>query len=297
MFLRWLLDTEGLNPTDRPIDRVTQDRVAAFVKSYEQGRSDHTVALGVRHIAFTVRATEPPDGLPWLSKLAYRLTATAVPATSKVSKLVPIADLLDLGAQLMEDAVAELEQGKLRGAMKFRDGLIISALATRPLRSGSFLSLRIGESLSRGAHGVHVRLAEHETKTERAEDFSYPEWLSPAFRTYLKHARPILLKGASRDNVWIGIDGTALLYGGLYNLTCKLTELHRGRAISPHLFRHCAATSIANDDPDHAGIIKTVLSHASIKTGESFYNQATMLTAARRHHDVIANMRAKARRR
>jgi integrase/recombinase XerD len=60
-----------------------------------------------------------------------------------------------------------------------------------------------------------------------------------------------------------------------------------GVAVNPHLFRGCAATSVAIQDPGHVGVIKSVLGHRSLATGQSYYNQAGSLEASRRHQGVL----------
>lgn len=54
-----------------------------------------------------------------------------------------------------------------------------------------------------------------------------------------------------------------------------------GHAINPHLFRDCAATSIAIADPAHVGIASRLLGHRTGSTTQQFYNQARTIEAAR----------------
>jgi integrase/recombinase XerD len=68
-----------------------------------------------------------------------------------------------------------------------------------------------------------------------------------------------------------------------------------GRTINPHLFRDCAATSVAVHDPEHVRIASVVLGHAWASTTEKYYNQAQMLTAAREHNREIVSLRKGAR--
>ena len=73
------------------------------------------------------------------------------------------------------------------------------------------------------------------------------------------------------------------------------TRAGLGRAINPHLFRDCATTSVAIDDPKHVGIASRLLGHRTHATTERYYNQARTIEAsrlmqksllARRHHRV-----------
>jgi integrase len=64
-----------------------------------------------------------------------------------------------------------------------------------------------------------------------------------------------------------------------------------GRSINPHLFRDCAATSIAIDDPDHIGIASRLLGHRSASTTERYYNQARSVEASRLMQKHIQSLR------
>ena len=58
-----------------------------------------------------------------------------------------------------------------------------------------------------------------------------------------------------------------------------------------HLFRDCAATSIAAEDPDHVRLAAQLLGHASLQTTERYYVAANTRSAMRRHHDRIREIR------
>ena len=78
---------------------------------------------------------------------------------------------------------------------------------------------------------------------------------------------------------------------GLYRRITKVTKRHFGVAINPHLFRHCAATTIAIEDPQHVSIAKSLLGHSSLATTEVHYNQARALEAGRVYHAHIRELR------
>jgi hypothetical protein len=62
LYLGWLMNRGPLDCDIRPVDRVDQDRVRAFVQDYSSGRAPSTVALEVRGIAYMIRATHAPTG-------------------------------------------------------------------------------------------------------------------------------------------------------------------------------------------------------------------------------------------
>jgi integrase len=64
-----------------------------------------------------------------------------------------------------------------------------------------------------------------------------------------------------------------------------------GVAISPHNFRHVAASTIAADDPEGVTGIAAVLHHASLKTSEAHYNKARQMEACRQYQSTVARLR------
>jgi integrase len=64
-----------------------------------------------------------------------------------------------------------------------------------------------------------------------------------------------------------------------------------GQRINPHLFRDCAATSLAIDDPVHIGIASRLLGHRSLSTTERYYNQARAVEACRQSQALLISLR------
>ena len=64
--------------------------------------------------------------------------------------------------------------------------------------------------------------------------------------------------------------------------TSERTQVAFGVPISPHLFRDCAATTLAIEDPAHVGAAATILGHACSLTTHKHYIQANTLAASQR---------------
>jgi integrase/recombinase XerD len=64
-----------------------------------------------------------------------------------------------------------------------------------------------------------------------------------------------------------------------------------GRAIWPHLFRACCATSIATEDPEHVRLIADILGHAGRATADRYYIQSNSLLAGRKYQQIIRTVR------
>jgi integrase len=71
----------------------------------------------------------------------------------------------------------------------------------------------------------------------------------------------------------------------------RWTKLKFGKHLWPHLFRDAMATSIAQDDPEHVGVIALLLSHTSIDMAKRHYDQSTSLQASRTVAEMIYVLR------
>jgi integrase/recombinase XerD len=78
----------------------------------------------------------------------------------------------------------------------------------------------------------------------------------------------------------------------VYDTIVGRTETAFGRPMNPHLFRDCAATSIAIAHPEHVRIASQILGHSSTVTTERYYNQAQAIDAARRYQHFLLTLRS-----
>lgn len=210
--------------------------------------------------------------------------------------MATIAELLKLGRELLNAGAQELASGHRRGAQIFRDGLMICALATRPLRRRNFSALEIGRTLVMNSGDVRAVFKGKDTKTGKSIDFAYPHFLRPAFRFYLEKARPILRSSSNDPDdamLWVGRRGHAMDGEEIAQRIGVITKRHLGRRMWPHLFRDCVATDVAIHDPKHVGIAKEVLGHATFATTEKYYVQAGSFEVSKRQQGVVASWREK----
>ena len=207
-------------------------------------------------------------------------------------------ELFACGMRLMADAERGTGVPDWRQAQRYRDGLMIALLAARPVRRGNFAAIEIDRHLCRRGAGYQLRFAPSETN-RRPLDFPVPMPLVPRLERYLAHYRPMLCRRAPRTEptmrLWVAATGTPLQEASLYARVVKLTQAAFGRPINPHLFRDCAATSLAIEDPAHVRITKDILGHSTLRTSERHYNHAQSLQATRRYQAQIHALRAQAR--
>lgn len=293
-WLAWLKAQGDLDPGILPVERLTKSQLKAFIDDYKEGRAEYTVATIVCGMIDFLRAVQPDADLSWASRLAYRMMNSATPSREKTPRLVPVAELSDLGLALMDEGQDMLEKGQVSGARVYRDGLMIAFLSARPIRLLNLTGLQIGRTLLFDGDCFRIAFPNEEMKNHRRLDVPLPDWLTPHLEYYIETCRPILMrrsKGHDEGWLWINRRGRPMRAGNIYTRITKLTKQRLGRVISPHLFRDCAATDVAIHDPAHVGIIKSVLGHSTLAMAEKHYNQATSLEAARKHQAMISEFR------
>ena len=136
----------------------------------------------------------------------------------------------------------------------------------------------------------------------RGIEAPFPDALASQLERYLTHHRPFLLRRTGRWNrtetpsqpnnaLWISGDGSAMTEIAIYFRIIKQTKARYGHGVNPHLFRDSAATSIAIEDPGKVLITRNILGHATLRTSEKHYNQATSLQASRQYQEQILALR------
>jgi integrase/recombinase XerD len=310
-YLRWLA-AHGLCDLKLSIaDRVTRERVAAYVAELRPTRSPYTVLGRVRELLDAMRVMEPEADWDWLSELYRNLSVGVRPVRDKLSRIRPIDELGGLGERLMKRAEAAPGWPARRRADLFRDGLAIALLAYRPVRLKNLAMMRLGRHLVKVGGSWQMLFGAHETKTHVRYEGRVPSTLAPRLERYLDVHRPVLLRGKDVldrannmplsgketsihlevDAVWVSKVGTQIEKAVLSERIVRHTKAAFGRSVSPHLFRDCAATSIALDNPKHVGDASLVLGHVGHSMTEKHYIHAQSLEASRRHATTIARLR------
>ena len=303
-YLAYLRQHELLDPEQGPAGRMQPETVGAYVRYLQARCSSTTVASYVAVLEMMVRALAPDRDWSWLRRLQARLQQRAVPSRDKRRRIVPADDLLRLGMEVMEVAEAMAADAPLKAALGYRDGLMIALLAMRPLRQRNFLGMQIGRHLLPCGDGFRLRFDADETKTGQALDVSVPVGLVPALQRYLDHHRPFLLhqrttRGRTRQGhspapgaaVWLTQYGAPCGPSAQRKALEKHTVARYGHLVNPHLFRDCAATTVAHRDPAHIRVTAQLLGHRRFETTEHHYIVADTLEATARYHDLVSSMR------
>jgi site-specific recombinase XerD len=298
-WLTWLARTEQLDRSARPEDRVTRERVAAYAEALLVGNAPMTVQGRIGQLGRAMRALAPVADWSWLSRAADRMRAEAAPVREKRSRMQEVQALADLGLGLMRRAQASDEHFAIQRAALYRDGLIIALLAHRPLRIRTFAAVTLGQHLTRRDKEWRLAFAAADTKTRQPLEMPFPDGLVPCLELYLGQHRPVLLRGKPvpgqarppTSALWIAKGGRMMSSDAISVQITTHTRTAFGQPVNPHLFRDCAATSIAIQDPEHVRMIAPILGHSTIATSERHYNQARTLEASRRYQQAIGRTR------
>jgi len=75
----------------------------------------------------------------------------------------------------------------------------------------------------------------------------------------------------------------------------RLTRIKFRHSLNPHLFRDCAATSIATEDPAHVHMTRNILGHKKLATSEMHFNHAQSIEALQRLQSRVHQLRREGR--
>jgi integrase/recombinase XerD len=293
---RWLawLDARGLLDDQAvPGDRITPDRVRTYVADLEAENASGTVIARLIELKIMATIMAPARDWSWIYRRASLIRARHKPARPKRHRFVHIERLLNLGLDLM--AEANKETTRLRRFKTYRDGLMIAVLACRPLRLRNLTGLILGRTLVQRSEVWWIQIPAAETKTKNAIELPWPDILVPHLETYLADHRSAIAAlrgtGTASDALWLSMHGLPMNANAIYIRIVSRTREGLGQAINPHLFRDCAATSIAIDDPAHVGIASRLLGHRTGSTTERYYNQARGVEASRLMQNYLLTLR------
>ena len=281
---RWLtfLITSGRYQDEvAPAARITPEAVAVYIAELAAMVVPWTVWGRLAELLAAAKAIAPHTDWRWLRGVVGRLECRLRPSKDKHSRLRPAGEIADWAYRRMDEI---LRDPPLRDAeTSFRDALIVALLITCPtMRLANLSMIEIGQHLLRGKDSCELRFAAHEMKARKPVEIPIPESLLPYLGHYIETVRPALLGATDTTRLWITRYGQPMTGKALNGSICKVTERAFGKPINPHLFRDCAVTTVALEDPRHIGIAPSILAHTDPRTTHAHYIQAQQVDASRR---------------
>ena len=291
-----------------PCDRITEATVESYidyartrVNTRTASESDNSAGLSPRSIAnhiisltIIAKALAPQRDWSWLSQAARRLYRQANPHELKPPIPLSAREIAAWSLAQLEDLHVTTPAHPVEHAVAFRQALSIGLLIMAPERLRAFIAIST-RHLERNAREYLLHFPATNIKTRRARCVPITGRIVRWLDLYIEHYRPLLLAGGDHDGLWISRDSAPLTRDGFQAGLALVTERAFGITLRPHAFRTIAATSIAEYAPEHAGIIREILGHATLDMAEKHYNRATARSATRDLQDIYANIRKPAR--
>jgi integrase/recombinase XerD len=283
-WLGFLAVSEPCALTAQPVERLTENHLARYVDHLAETASTVGRHMFLAKLRDAIRVMFPGKVSLHLSRLVARLERECQPR-STAERIVTTPRLTALGEKLMKDAAAA--EGNVASLVSYRDGLMIALLSVRPLRRHMLSLIRIGDHLRQVGEEWRMVFEGSESKSGRPFETTVPQNLVPSLKYYLQEVRP-KFAGADRHNgLWASTKGRPLTSNAIARIITERTRRAFGRPVSPHLFRHCAATTIAIHQPGRIGIARDLLGHSSLATTNAYYNKARSIDASRLYAEVL----------
>jgi integrase/recombinase XerD len=292
-WLNYLNEKGWLDVSACPDQRVTPSRLGCYVRDLGGRLRSTTVLNLIRGLNSALALMCPAMDRALLRALVNQLTREAVPACRR-ARIQETASLVELGWSLMHRAARE--EGTVQAAKLFRDGFQIALLAMRPLRMRNFQALKIGRHLIRAGAGWIIQVQATETKNHKPIEVPFPSQLTEPLELYLRTYRPRLLTNEpDNGGLWISCYGRQQHRNTIASTIREWTRLRYGLSITPHLFRNCAATSLAVHEPESVQIAHNILGNC-YGTMQAHYNLAKALDAGHHYCDVLIGLRGQSAR-
>lgn len=278
--------------TDNPAERVTEEAVAEYVAQLSGQVSSWTVWGRLAELLAVCKAIMPSTDLYWLNRVVRRLEARGQDSKDKHSRLRPAGEIMTWAYDEL-DLILRTPPAR-HAETKYRDALLVGLLIACPImRLRNLTMIEINQHLLKLNDRYHLHFCASEMKARKPVEAAVPEELTPYIDRYVDGIRSNLLGGNDSNRMWITQYGLPMTARGIHFRISITTERAFGRSINPHLFRDCAVTSVAIEDPKHIGIAAPILGHTDPRTTEKHYIQAQQLHASRVLAASVKSLRAR----
>jgi len=255
------------------VERITPDTIEHYINLLGNIVSSNTLFIYIDHLLCALQVIAPDHDLTWLKQIARQLKRDVTPKPKR-HRMVDSQRLFALGVSLMDEAEKYSGSNKLVTAILYRDGLLIALLAARPLRRRTLALIRIGKQFHHIGNHYTLTFATVDTKNKQSIDYELPCLLTPYLDRYLTYYRRCFPNVVNHDGLWASVKGGPLSSGGLYRRVITRTRTAFGFSINLHLFRDCAATTLAIYKPDQVLTGAGLLGHSNLNTIYSCTNDS-----------------------
>ena len=181
--------------------------------------------------------------------------------------------VVNLPAQLMREARANLPHAPIKAALAAQIAVAISILSFAPIRLGNLVSIKIDENLIKPGGPTSpfwLTFPHYDVKNRVQLEFTFDEGTTALIDEYIHQYRPHLMRGTGSDYLFPGVSGapkTASMFSG--QITDRVEEA-TGLRLTVHQFRHAAAAIYLRHHPGAYEVVKRLLGHRNIQTTINF---------------------------
>jgi site-specific recombinase XerD len=289
-FLNYLRRRELLSTQGPAAANVTQEKVDGYIAELKVRVSSVTVHGSISKLRRVSELICPARDFTWLSEIEKDLKSEMRPR-SKFDRLVLAHVLVEAGMTLITEAEMTTTLTELARARQVRNGVMLALLALCPIRSKNFITLEIGRTFVQIRGQWWIVLTAAQTKEKRADERLVDSILKPALDRYIATYRPVLKHGTSSSALWPSPkDGQPMRKSGFWQMIKSTTLSTVGVALSPHLFRTCAASTAAMYGGENPYLASALLHHTDPAVTIEHYNRASSLSAGKKLREVIRNL-------
>jgi hypothetical protein len=286
-WLGYLAAFERAGLTEHPVARLTEDRLAGYVGHLAETVQSVGRCVYLAHLLMAFRVMFPDEHLQILKSVAAQLRSQSQ-ARAKTWVFTP--RLTALGERLIK----EVGHKKTLWNVRYRDGLMLMLWPPRPVRRRSFTQIRIGKHLRKVGEEWRLIFEGPEMKSGRPYQVTLPRQVIPFLEQYIAEVRPTFPGAKQYDELWMGARGGGpLAPDSISKLIGDRTEAEFGDRISPHRFRHCAASTIAVFAPSEIETAVGLLDHSSPRITHQHYILARGIEASRQYAKIVADQTSK----
>ncbi len=229
----------------------------------------------IHGLAVLASAFGPDEDRSWLWRAATKLRHAQGRGELTAAPSLTASEVFRWCLRQMVEVDGDPDPSDVKPAIDFRDAIMIGILISCPVRRRAFLAITVKGHLNAMEDGFLLRFSAEDMKDRKARKFPLACQLIEPMQLYLDLYRPILLGNKQTECLWLSWRGKPLAPHSCSKSLAIVTEKHFGVTLRSHAFRHIAATSIAEIDPEHVGIIRDVLGHATLDMAEKHYNRAS----------------------
>jgi integrase len=284
-----------------PQDRVTRVTIHAFFEECsDRGMKDRSIATLLSAIAEVMIAMAPERDWSWIRRASNSFLRTSRHQELKQLPQVTAGQVFTTALKRLHD-VRRLQESaespaQVAVAVEFRQALMVAVLMSCPVRSRAFLAMTVDVHVAQDDDDFYLNFRSEDMKDKQSRRLLLHGALKEFLAEYIQIHRRVLLGNVASNRLWITARHRPYEADSFSKFLAIYTGRMFGEQFRAHKFRHIAASSIAEEMPEHYGIIKDVLGHSTLATSEKHYNRSEGNRAKRELKVQLARFKQPTRR-